>query len=537
MLDRTATDEGYCLRSTPLGVDRPAFTRGTHTLTVSSELFASNRKRLCERLKANGKLQTGSYVLLQGGESDSRYCSDHEPVFRQESYFHWTFGVEEPDFYGAIEVDTGKAILFPPKLPDSYAVWMGKLLEANDFKVRYGVDEAHWASDIADVLKGKNPSTLLVLRGLNTDSGKMSRPAAFDGISQFKVDNEILHPEISECRVFKSDLELEVLRFSNKISSNAHKEVMKSVRPGMYEYQMESMFRHYCHYRGGMRNLAYTLVCGSIFHHYCYFMGGLRQLAYTCICGSGENGAVLHYGHAGAPNAKQLQDGDMCLLDMGGEYYCYTSDITCSYPANGKFTDKQRGIYEAVYNSSRAVMKAVKPGVCWTDMHLLADRVHLEELKKLGLVHGDVDEMMKVRLGAVFMPHGLGHFMGVDTHDVGGYPEGTERSKEAGLKSLRTARTLEARMVLTIEPGVYFIDVLLDAALKNPEQACFLNRELIDQYRGFGGVRIEDDIAVTEDGMELLTCVPRTVEEIETLMAEGRSRPQVPLPQETVKST
>uniref|UniRef100_K1PLN4 Xaa-Pro dipeptidase n=1 Tax=Magallana gigas TaxID=29159 RepID=K1PLN4_MAGGI len=221
---------------------------------------------------------------------------------------------------------------------------------------------------------------------------------------------------------------------------------------------------------------------------------------------------------------------------MGGEYYCYASDITCSYPANGKFTDKQRGIYEAVYKSSRAVMKALKPGVSWVDMHLLADRVHLEELKKLGLLKGDVEEMMKVRLGAVFMPHGLGHFMGIDTHDVGGYPEGVERSDKPGLKSLRTAREVKPRMVLTIEPGVYFIDVLLDAALRDPQQSQFMCREVIDQYRGFGGVRIEDDVAVTDDGMELLTCVPRTVEEIEAWMAEGRQRPQVPLPQDCVKS-
>uniref|UniRef100_A0A8W8KIA3 Peptidase M24 domain-containing protein n=1 Tax=Magallana gigas TaxID=29159 RepID=A0A8W8KIA3_MAGGI len=169
-------------------------------------------------------------------------------------------------------------------------------------------------------------------------------------------------------------------------------------------------------------------------------------------------------------------------------------------------------------------MKALKPGVSCVNMHLLANRVHLEELKKLGLLKEDVEEMMKVRLGAVFMPHGLGHFMGIDTHDVDGYPETTvsvldvERSDKPGLKSLRSAREL------------------LDAALRYPQQSQFTCREVIDQYRGFGGVRIEDDVAVTDDGMELLTCVPRTVEEIEAWMAEGRQRPQVPLPQECVKS-
>lgn len=481
-------------------------------MVVPMVMFKQNRDRLCEQLKKNDKVPRGAVVVLQGGESETRHCSDNEPLFRQESYFHWMFGVEEPDFYGALEVDTGKAILFPPKLPDAYAVWMGQLLTEENFKTRYEVDEVHFSSEISKVLKSKSPSVLLTLKGLNTDSGKLSREAAFDGIGEFTVNNSLLHPEISECRVFKSDLELEVLRYTNKLSSDAHKQVMKNVRPGMYEYQLE-----------------------SIFQHHCYFNGGLRNLSYTCICGSGHNGSVLHYGHAGAPNSKQLNDGDMCLLDMGGEYYCYASDITCSYPCNGKFTERQKGIYNAVFKASRAVMGAVKPGVSWVDMHLLADRVQLEELKKLGLIQGDVDEMMKVRLGAVFMPHGLGHFMGIDTHDVGGYPEGTERSKEAGLRSLRTVRSLEHRMVLTIEPGIYFINVLLDQALANPDQARFMCREVIDQYRGFGGVRIEDDIAVTEDGMECLTVVPRTVEEIEAVMAEGKNGQQIPLPQDLPK--
>jgi Xaa-Pro dipeptidase len=156
-------------------------------------------------------------------------------------------------------------------------------------------------------------------------------------------------------------------------------------------------------------------------------------------------------------------------------------------------------------------------------MHLLADRVHLEELKVAGLLSGSVDDMMKERLGAVFMPHGLGHFLGIDTHDVGGYNVGCpERSTFPGLKSLRTARTLQERMVLTIEPGIYFIDCLLDKALMDDKLSKFLVKEEIDRFRGFGGVRIEDDIVITNTGMELLTPVPRTIAEIEGVMSEGR---------------
>lgn len=475
---------------------------GSHTLAVPVSLHSTNRKHLCERLKNAKEVPSGAIVLLQGGEQKQLYCTDRDVLFRQESYFHWTFGVLEGDCFGAVEVDTARSILFFPRLPPEYAIWMGKIHELEHFKKKYGVDEVFFTDEIADVLTKKAPSVLLTLRGLNTDSGQYCREAAFDGISKFKVDNKSLHPEITECRVFKTPEEIEVIRFTNRVSSEAHKEVMRRIRPGMTEFELESLF-----------------------HHFCYSQGGCRHVAYTCIAGSGHNCATLHYGHAGAPNDKKINDGDMCLFDMGGEYYCYTSDITCSFPANGKFTEDQRNIYEAVYKASRAVMAAVKPGVKWTDMHRLAERVQLTCLRDMGLLQGDVDEMMKCYLGAVFMPHGLGHFMGCDVHDVGGYPEGTKRIEEPGLRSLRTTRVLQKSMVLTIEPGIYFIDATLNPALENPETARFFNQEMLQRFRNFGGVRIEDDIVVTSDGMELMTCVPRTVPEIEALMAEGANLP------------
>lgn len=482
----------------------PSFWLGNETLKVPLALFVLNRRRLCERLRKNPAVQAGSVVVLQGGEETQRYCTDTGVLFRQESFFHWAFGVTEPGCYGVIDIDSGTSTLFVPRLPPSHATWMGKIHSKEHFKEKYAVDDVHYADEIASVLTSRSPSVLLTLRGVNTDSGSVCREASFEGISKFNVNNTILHPEIVECRVFKTDMELEVLRYTNKISSEAHREVMKAVKVGMKEYEMESLFEHYCYSRGGM-----------------------RHSSYTCICGSGENSAVLHYGHAGAPNDRTIQDGDMCLFDMGGEYYCFASDITCSFPANGKFTEDQKAIYEAVLRSCRAVMNSMKPGVWWPDMHRLADRVHLEELTRIGILTGSVDAMVQVHLGAVFMPHGLGHFLGIDVHDVGGYPEGVERIDEPGLRSLRTARHLQAGMVLTVEPGIYFIDHLLDEALADPARACFLNCEVLQRFRGFGGVRIEEDVVVTNSGMELLTCVPRTVEEIEACMA-GRDKAFVP---------
>lgn len=479
----------------------PSYWLGNETLKVPAALFALNRKRLCDRLRNNRDVPKDAIVVLQGGEETNRYCTDTGILFRQESFFHWAFGVTEQGCYGAIDINTGRSIIFVPKLPESYAVWMGKIHAPEHFKQKYAVDEVQYSCDIAKVLSAKSPSVLLTLRGVNTDSGSVCREASFEGISQFSVNNTLLHPEIVECRVFKTDMELEVLRYTNRVSSEAHKEVMKAAKIGMREYELESVFLNYCYARGGM-----------------------RHTSYTCICGSGDNSSVLHYGHAGAPNDKILENGDMCLFDMGGEYYCYSSDITCSFPANGKFTADQREIYEAVLKSSRAVMNAVKPGVAWPDMHRVADRIHLEELTRIGILKGNVEDMIKAHMGAVFMPHGLGHFLGIDVHDVGGYPEGVDRIDLPGLKSLRTARALQERMVLTIEPGIYFIDHVLDQALANPSQSCFINNQVLQRFRGFGGVRIEDDIAVTANGMELLTCVPRTVKEIEAFMADSKEQ-------------
>ncbi|RNA11856.1 Xaa-Pro [Brachionus plicatilis] len=471
---------------------------GEKTLKVSMQLFALNRKNLLQKLRNQPDLPKSSIVLLEGGKSTTRYCSDHEDVFRQESYFHWCFGVTEPDFYGAIEVDTGNSILFAPLLPAEYAIWMGKIQPASYFKQKYEVDQVFFTNQISKILKQKNPSFLLTLYGLNTDSGNYSKEAHFEGIENFKINNKILHPNITECRVYKTDLELEVLRYTNKISSEAHKEVMKNIKPGLYEFQME-----------------------SIFQDYCYRFGGMRHMSYTCICATGNNGSVLHYGHAGAPNDKRLNENDLCLFDMGGEYYCYASDITCTFPSNGKFSPRQKIIYEATLRANRAVLNAVKPGVTWYDMHLLADRVILEDLKAAGLLVGEVNEMLEHRISALFFPHGLGHMLGIDTHDVGGYPDNTQRPKPSGLKSLRTTRKLEKGMVLTIEPGVYFIDYLLDEAFKDPVKSKFLVKEEIEKYRGIGGVRIEDNIFITENGAELMTDVPRTVEEIEDYMQKN----------------
>ncbi|KAG6544972.1 hypothetical protein Mapa_013664 [Marchantia paleacea] len=474
------------------------------TYVIPGELYQTNRlktiSKLNQRLLEQNRPLKGM-ILLQGGEEHSKYCTDGVDLFRQESYFAYLFGAIEPGFYGAIDLATSRSYLFIPRLDPSYAVWQGKIEPPEHFKEKYAVDAAYYVDEMTGILKrqelnAEGKALLFLLYGLNSDSGLYSKPATFPGIEDFAADRVTLHPVISECRVLKTKWELDVLRYTNKVSSAAHVKVMRIAKPGMKEYQLESTFLHEV-----------------------YYNGGCRYVSYTCICATGPNSSVLHYGHAAAPNDRTLKDGDIALLDMGAEFGCYGSDITCSYPINGKFTADQKVIYEAVLKAQKAVMSQMKPGVNWVDMHKLAEEKILESLKSAGFLKGDVAAMMAARLGAVFMPHGLGHFMGLDVHDTGGYPEGTERPSEPGLRSLRTVRDLREGMVLTVEPGCYFIDPLLDPAMKDPLTSSFFVKENIDRLRGFGGVRLEDDVVVTADGCENLTNCPREIADVEAVMA------------------
>ncbi|CAI5438587.1 unnamed protein product [Caenorhabditis angaria] len=475
------------------------------TYKVPVELFIQNRERLVQSARQNlGKEKSeNSVIVLQGGIEKNRYNTDAEDLpFRQESYFFWTFGVHESEFWGVIDVSTGKSTLFAPRLDPSYAIWDGKINNEEFFKNKYCVDEVIFNdknTTISEYLKTQRTKNVYLLRADNTDSGNILEEPKLTGSESFNVDTKFLYPIIAELRVIKTEHEIGVMRYASKIASEAHRAAMKNVRPGNFEYQMESLFRHTS-----------------------YFHGGCRHLAYTCISASGCNSSILHYGHANAPNDKQIKDGDMCLFDMGPEYNCYASDITTSFPCNGKFTDKQKVVYNAVLAANLEVLKQAKPGVRWTDMHLLAEKIILEHLKTAGLIVGDVNEAVAARVGAIFMPHGLGHLIGLDVHDCGGYlGDATPRSTEPGLKSLRTTRTLKENMVITIEPGCYFIDFLIDQALADPVKSKFLVKSEIDKYRGSGGVRIEDDVVIRAAGNENLSDLPRTVEEIESFMNKG----------------
>eukprot|EP00933_Yihiella_yeosuensis_P077813 TRINITY_DN8870_c1_g1_i4.p1 TRINITY_DN8870_c1_g1~~TRINITY_DN8870_c1_g1_i4.p1 ORF type:complete len:305 (+),score=54.18 TRINITY_DN8870_c1_g1_i4:66-980(+) len=287
------------------------------------------------------------------------------------------------------------------------------------------------------------------------------------------------------------------MQFVNDVSSAAHIEVMRSSRAFQREHLAEATFKYQASLRG------------------CFRVG------YNCICGSGRRNAILHYGHPAEPNSERVQANTVRLHDMGAEYHGYSADITCTFPVSGRFTELQRVVYNAVWDCVIEVEKSLKPGVVYKDMHRLAQRTMLDRMTTAGLFKGNVDEMMKAQLSFHFMPHGLGHQLGLDVHDVGGYEPGKFRKDDPLIKeNLRCGRTLKENMVITVEPGFYFIDYLIEEALADPIKAAFINKDRLHEFwRDVGGVRIEDDVVITSDGCRVLSCVPRTVEEVEAVIA------------------
>ena len=404
-----------------------------------------------------------------------------------------------------------KSTLFIPRLAPEYEIWCGKIYPPSYFRDLYDVDDVFYSDDLLTWLtatleaEGVDAKVHL-MSGVNSDSGLSAKPAKFEGVLTLrdagKVCEESLHHIVSTARITKVDSEIVAMWYSSLVASNAHVEVMRSAKAGMVEYELEARF-------------LYEI----------YKNGGCRKCAYTSICACGPNNATLHYGHAGAPNDRTIQENDMVLLDMGADYHGYVSDITCSFPVSGIFNDDQRAIFEGVLSAQRVVLEAMKPGSSWVDCHKLAEREVIRALQSVGVIRSGftIDELAVAGIGGVFFPHGLGHLIGCDTHDVGGYltdapprPDGP-----GGVKKLRTARTLQAGMVLTNEPGCYFIEALVKGALADPIKSAFLDPTVLTRFEGFGGVRLEDVVVVTSKGPVNLTTCPRTINEIENVIAGG----------------
>jgi len=470
---------------------------------LPNSLFKKNRARFIKLFKETVQVNDSKRAIsvFKGANEVPLYSSDVAYPEYQEAFFYYLFGVHEMDAYGVIDFNQEKAILFVPKLDNLYKIWM-TVMTREDYATKYDI-EVRQLSELQEYLateaSAETNTTVYVNQGVNSDSGLTTQIPEAQYLTGLKVDNEVMHDILSEARVIKNDDEILAMRWASQITAEAHVNVLKNVKPAMRESQIESFFNFH-----GQQN---------------YYTG--RVAPYLSICGCGPTAATLHY----HDNDKTLRDGQTMLTDQGHSLHHYCSDVTISFPVNGKFTEKQAQIYSLVLKASRAVFNKLAPGINWVDMHLLAERIILEGLVELGCLTGDVQEMIDKRIGFIFQPHGLGHFIGLDCHDVGGYLHNTPKRNQApGLKNIRTARTMQAGMVVTIEPGCYFRDFLIEGQIPKEFyefELKYLNVEKIKEYQAeVSGVRIEDVVLVTETGCENLSHdIPRTVEEIEKCMA------------------
>src|SRR5699024_721123 len=429
--------------------------------------------------------EENAIVYMKGAELMYRYDTDYEFAFRQESNFWYLTGVNEPDCHLILDLETQEYHLFVPNRDAQYAVWHGRVKTKEQYQQEYQPDHLHYEGQLPNVLNDLQPDKIYCADEIQAEF-----------IEQFEreapIDLDALPDAITHCRVFKTEDELEKMREAARINSLAHRAVLDALEPGKYEYELKAVF-------------AYQQI-----------KNGLTQDAYNGIFAAGENSAILH----DVENNQQIKDGDLFLIDAGYEYNGYASDFTRTYPANGRFADEQAGVYEAVLEAQKQVIEASAPDVKMEDLHMLAARVMMEGLRDADIVTGSMDDLMQQDVFALFFPHGLGHFLGLDTHDVGGYPKGVDRIERPGVKYLRMRRTLQPSMVLTVEPGLYFVPALLKPALEDEKISSFLNTAKIWQMLDFGGVRIEDNLIITDEGCENLTDVPKERSDIEQAMEQ-----------------
>jgi Xaa-Pro aminopeptidase len=399
--------------------------------------------------------------------------SDVEYAYRQDSDFFYLTGFGEPEAVAVLIPGRQQAeyVLFVRDRDPARETWDGRRAGPAGATRIYGADDAFPFADMDEILPGLIEGRARVfytmgmyadfdarvvgwVNGLRAQSQRGRHPP-----QEFVALDHVLH----DMRLFKSTAELDLMRESARIAGRAHVRAMRTCRPGMSEYEIMAELVH-------------------------EFRLHNADTSYQPIVGGGANTCILHY----RENDQKLADGDLLLVDAGCEYQCYASDITRTYPVNGRFTPEQRAIYDIVLEANLAAIAKVRPGNHWNDPHDAAVRVVTQGLVKLGLLTGRVASLEKDEAYRRFFMHRTGHWLGMDVHDVGDYKVGDEW------------RVLEPGMVMTIEPGIY-----IPAGMRGVPK----------RFHNIG-IRIEDDVAVTRGGCEVLTSrVPKAARDIESLMA------------------
>ncbi|MCH7724324.1 MAG: aminopeptidase P family protein [Bacteroidetes bacterium] len=446
------------------------------------------------------KFDSGLLLFLGNNDSPANYLGNTY-AFRQDSTFLYYFGLNRPGLAALIDVDSNTTTLFGTEFTLDDKVWMGPQPTLKQIAEKSGIDKYENFDKLFDVLsefiktqrkihflpqyRSENIFLASNLLGLNTQR-----------VNDY-TSSYLIKAVISQ-RSIKSKEEIGEIDKAVDIAFRMHTAAMKMIKPGLSEKKIAGM----------IEGIALSLGAGLSF----------RPIVSI-------NGQILHNHFHG----NDILEGSLVVNDSGAETNMhYASDITRTIPANGKFTQKQKEIYEIVLNAETSAISAVKPGVMNKDLHLLAAKTLVEGLSNLGLMHGSVDEAVQQGAHALFFPHGLGHMMGLDVHDLEGlgedfvgYNDEVSRSDQFGLAYLRLAKSLSAGNVFTIEPGIYFIQVLIDQWKGDNKFPEFINYDRVDDYRDFGGIRIEDDILVTEDGYRILgKPIPKTVDEVEAIVSK-----------------
>ena len=435
-------------------------------MKISKAEFARRRKNLM------GMMDKHTIAIIPGAREVTR-SRDTEYPFRQNSDLFYLTGFEEPDAVLVLVPGRrqGQVVLFCRERDPDMELWNGYRLGPEGAVAYLGVDDAFPIDDLDEILPGLIEGTQRIYYSMGHDDVFDQRVMGWVNQIRKLVRTGAAPPAdftdlaflLHEQRLIKSAAEVRVMRKAGEISAAAHVRAMQECRPGRYEYHLEAAIQH------------------TFAEH------GARFPAYSSIVGSGANACVLHY----TENASKMRAGDLVLIDAGCEYQGYAADITRTFPVSGQFSAEQRAIYDVVLEAQRAAIAKVRPGNTWNQPHDATVRVITRGLIKLGLLRGKERELIKAEAYRDFYMHRAGHWLGLDVHDVGEYRvDGRWRQLEPG-------------MVLTIEPGIY---IAAD------------NTKVPKRWRGIG-VRIEDDVVVTEQGCDVLTGdVPKRADEIEALM-------------------
>lgn len=404
------------------------------------------------------KLSKNSVAVICSNSYKTR-SNDTEFPYRQNSNFYYMTGFKEDESSLVIVKKRSKVktILFVKKKDKNHELWTGKRVGVKEAKKRFLVDKVYAVDNFEEKLKKlvDGKKTLYI------DFGSSN----FDMFKKYKniLEYKNIAKIIEKMRLIKSSSEIELIRKSVEIAKDAHHRAMNFDKVEKYEYQVQAEIEH------------------------SFKSNGAYSDAYTSVVAGGNNANTLHY----IENNKRLNKNDLLLIDAGCEYEYYTSDITRTIPVSGKFSDEQKDVYNLVLDAQLKVLQAIKPGVKRSKLQKISVKCLTDALVKLGVLKGDVKALIKKEAYKPYYPHGIGHWMGIDVHDQCPYKDGN--NKEIKLKK---------GMVLTIEPGLY-----LDKDDKSVPK----------KYRGIG-IRIEDDILITDDGFENLSHdVAKTIEEIESI--------------------